>query len=468
MAMNLLQLRTPAAGPVAHLLELVLDRAQGLLANTRALPAVPDCTLALLRDPYRFVLHTCTRLGRDVFQSRLMLRRVVFMRGQDAAELLYNPELFVRAGAAPMRVQRTLFGRGGVQSLDGAAHRLRKALFMTVLGNPENVQRLCALSADRLRVQARSWPEGGMVDFYAEVREVLARAACAWAGVPLPENEVSERTAQLTALFDQASLFGPPHWRAWRQRKRAERWCMELIEAVRAEHLQAPEGSVLRTTALHRGEDGRLLETRIAAVELLNFLRPVVAVSVYAVFTALALNDHPECRERLQRDDEPYLDAFVQEVRRFYPFFPMVAARVRRGFEWKGFRFQQGARVMLDLYATNHDPRFWEAADVFYPERFFRQEPGAYSFVPQGGGDARVHHRCPGERSTVELMKAVTRFLNREISYELPVQNLVLNWQRLPALPSPYFLLGNVRPAGVVQRVPRRALPKGGRASAAH
>src|SRR3546814_15474251 len=91
-----------------------------------------------------------------------------------------------------------------------------------------------------------------------------------------------------------------------------------------------------------------MLSPRVAAVELLNILRPTVAVSVFITFTAHALHQLPACRQNLQADDG-YLECFVQEVRRFYPFFPAVMAHVRRDFEWKGYRFPRGRRVVLDL-----------------------------------------------------------------------------------------------------------------------
>lgn len=441
--MNLL-LRQSREAPLLQLAGDALDKLLGLLGKARPLPTLPDCTLGLFRDPYRFVLRTCARLGSDVFQGRIMLRKTVFMMGQDAAELFYNRELFTREGAAPLRIQNTLFGRGGVQTLDGDRHRQRKAMFMSVLANPQLVRQLSQLAGDALRRQALSWPGQPSIDFYRETREALTRAVCAWAGLPLPEEDVGQRTEQLTALFDQASLFGPPHWRSWLMRKRAERWCGRIVEDVRNERLFPPEESALFAVSWHRDSDGGLLDRHAAAVELLNFLRPVVAVSVYAVFAAIALEEHPGYRERLRREDEPLLQAFVQEVRRCYPFFPMVAARARRGFDWKGFHFPAGVRVMLDLFATNHDPRLWDTPGEFFPERFFRREPGAFGLIPQGGGDAHTHHRCPGENVALEIMKTVTRFLCREIGYEVAPQDLRLDWRRLPALPHGYFLLRNV------------------------
>jgi fatty-acid peroxygenase len=45
----------------------------------------------------------------------------------------------------------------------------------------------------------------------------------------------------------------------------------------------------------------------------------------------------------------------------------------------------------------------------------------------------------------VALMTDATRFLVHELSYELPEQDLTLNWSGLPALPRSGMVLGAVR-----------------------
>lgn len=50
-----------------------------------------------------------------------------------AAELFCDESRFVRRGATPGRIQRTLLGRGGVKGLDDEPHRHRKAMFMSAL-----------------------------------------------------------------------------------------------------------------------------------------------------------------------------------------------------------------------------------------------------------------------------------------------------------------------------------------------
>ena len=70
---------------------------------------------------------------------------------------------------------------------------------------------------------------------------------------------------------------------------------------------------------------GKPFDLHMAAVELINLVRPTVAVSWYIVFAALALHEHPGYREKLRTGDDAYAGLFVQEVRRFYPFAPWWA-----------------------------------------------------------------------------------------------------------------------------------------------
>jgi fatty-acid peroxygenase len=187
-----------------------------------------------------------------------------------------------------------------------------------------------------------------------------------------------------------------------------------------------------------------VLPSKIAAVEVLNILRPTVAVSVYIVFLAHALHQHPRYRDALRRGDSIQTEAFVQEVRRFYPFFPATTALVRREFDWNGLHFPADVRVLLDLHGINHDARVWDAPEEFRPERFLHWDGDAFTFVPQGGGDHQQNHRCPGEWATIEIMKAALDFLVNGIRYEVPPQDLTLDDRRLPALPRSRFLITKV------------------------
>ena len=157
------------------------------------------------------------------------------------------------------------------------------------------------------------------------------------------EADVARRARDLTLMFDAAGAVGPRHWQSRLARWRAEGWISNLVRQVRSGSLHVPEQSPLHIIALHRDLDGGLLRPRIAAVELLNLLRPTVAISVFITFIAHALHRYPNAAGGSKAGDFGYTELFVQELRRFYPFFPAVAARVRHAFEWKGYRIPPGS-----------------------------------------------------------------------------------------------------------------------------
>lgn len=413
------------------------------------MPAMPrdepgDHTLALLADPYRYIGQRCRQFRSDVFETRFLLRRTLFMTGPQAAALFYDSRRLQRARAAPEPLRATLFGKGGVQGMDDEAHRIRKALFLHAAA-PARVVALCDAVAQQWLLTTRAWADYGAVPLYHALHPLLTRAVCTWAGVPLADDDVNARSAQLVALFDQAAAPGLGHFRSRRARDRIEAWLSHVIDRIRAGHIQVPEDAAAHIVAWHRDADGRLLEPRIAAVELANVLRPTVAVSVYIVFVAHALHLYPDCLARARAGDAPFIEAFVHEVRRWYPFFPAVVARVRESFEWNGYVFPAGRRVMLDLYGTNRDPRSWADPEAFMPERFLGRIPTPFDFLPQGGADAERHHRCPGEGVTVALMKQAVDYLANRLRYEVPRQDLSIDYARLPALPRDRMILKDVR-----------------------
>lgn len=401
-----------------------------------------DSTIALAADGYKFISKRCQSYQSDIFETRLLLEKTICFKGEEAAKVFYDTEKFTRKNAAPKRIQKTLFGQNGVQGMDGEAHRHRKQMFMSLMSD-DGISRLADLTAQQWRIYADKWEKMPEVVLFEEANAVLCRAVCAWTGVPLPESAVEQRTNELAAMIDSSGAVGPRHWLGRRSRQRAEKWIAEIIEKVRDGQLEIPEDSATHIVAWHRDKKGKLLDRQIAAVELINILRPTVAIGRYITFAALALYEHPECRQELTNDE--YCEWFVQEVRRFYPFFPFAAARVRQEFDWRGYHFPQGEKVLLDLYGTNHDPQIWENPEAFDPERFRHWDGSRFQLIPQGGGDYYTNHRCPGEWITIKLMKVTLNFLCQSLEYNVPKQNLEISLSRMPTIPESGFVISNVK-----------------------
>ncbi|MET0981106.1 MAG: cytochrome P450, partial [Telluria sp.] len=419
------------------------------LSVHQAVPQAPgfDNTVALLSEGYRFIGNRCDELGSDIFSTRLMLQRVVCVRGEAAARMFYQPGRFTRRRALPPNALGLLQGKGSAQMLDGEMHQVRKAMMMS-LQTPDSRARLVALAESEWRARFERWPRLRRVVLIQEAQAVLCRAACAWAGVPLAnvEEEVL-RTAEFSAMIEGAGAVGPRNWMGLSLRRHTEAWAREHIQAVRMGR-PVDINSPLAVIAFHLDADGEVLSTDDAATELINVLRPVVAVARYIVFGTLALHSFPEWRARLAAGSDADMEMFVQEVRRYFPFFPAVGGRALASFEWNGLVFDKGDWVLLDTYGTNRHPGTWSDGEVFRPERFKDWQDSSFGLIAQGGGDYAQGHRCPGEMLTGELTKSALRLLTSEIDYDVPQQDLAINLAHMPAMPASGFVMEGMRRAG--------------------
>ncbi len=406
------------------------DHDQTADATVSAPPSGPfDATAGLARDPYRYIHRMCADLDTAIFASRLLLRPAVFMSGRDAAVFFYSGGL-VRDGAMPGFAIRTLFGAGGVQGLDGDAHRRRKADFLSLTR-----ERHAPGIAERVESELAALDRSGTAvpDLQRTMELLLARVALAWADVPVPPDEVEARAGMIADLFRHVSPLDRRHLAARLARRRADRWAADLVEKVRTGSISPRPGSALGSVAAWRDESGALLAPKVAGVELLNLLRPIVAISVYVTFAAHALARHPGARDSAASGDG--VRRFVQEVRRLYPFFPMLAARAPERRVFQGNAIPAGTRVVLDVHGVNRDPSVWADPDAFDPSRFAGREIGAFDMIPQGGGDHASGHRCPGEWFTIAVMEACVPWLARRIGAEATAAAADLRMDALPALP---------------------------------
>ncbi len=403
-----------------------------------------DSTMALLREGYQFIPNRCKSLKSEVFQAKILSKEVMCLSGHNAAKLFYNNDLFERKNAAPERLQKSLTGKGGVQSLDDAAHRNRKAMFLSLM-SPGKLGKFVKNLNDEQNRAGLLWAEEKEVTLFDEAQEIYFRAACTWAGVPLKDSEARERSKDMGKMVDGLGSLGYRNYRGRFARKRSEAWMVEIINQVRGEKLAAPKGTALHTMAWHKDQDGQLLNTDTVAVELLNIVRPIAAIATYISFMALALHSYPQYGKSLRGASDGDYQAFVQEVRRFYPFTPFVLAKVRKDFTWRGYGFPKGRTVMLSAYGVDHDPKLWHKPEQFNPGRFKSWGGDRFDFIPHGGGDYLKGHRCAGEQLTIQAMKATLRFLVAGISYDVPSQDLSFSLSRIPALPKSGFVMANVK-----------------------
>ncbi|WP_406864748.1 cytochrome P450 [Streptomyces sp. HUAS MG47] len=293
------------------------------------------------------------------------------------------------------------------------------------------------------------WQRESRIVLFERSALLLTRAVHAWAGVPMSDREAASAARDLVAMVDGFATVGPRHFRARRARKRQEEKLTAYLETLRYAGAPAGAATVAQAVDAHADADGRQLDLGTAAVELLNILRPTVAVSWFLTFAAHALHRWPEHREPVAAD-EHYALAFAQEVRRFYPFAPFVGGLAHTDIHWKGVSIPRNSMVLLDLYGHHHDADLWPSPYTFDPQRFIRQGTPSLALddrlIPQGGGDPATGHRCPGEDITIALLAGLAPRLAR-LPHDVPDQDLSIPLNRVPTRPRSGYVMEPTREA---------------------
>lgn len=368
-----------------------------------------DRSLSVLREGYQFWDRRRREAGTEVVQTRVLGERVTCVRGPAAAELFYGHPALRRSDALPTPLVGALFGEGPVHMLDGDDHAVRKALFNDVL-TPAAVGDV-ATDVVR-RWEDHDWSRGVSQDVFTVSSRILLTAACRWTGTPDPGRHLGSRARDMLAMVDGFGSPGLRQVRARRARRRTDRWITQLVERSRREDPACDAESPFARIATHRSADGTLLPAHTAAVEIINLLRPLVAVSWLIAGAVDALHDQPQWRRGL-RDGATSTVHVAQEVRRCTPFVPFLAARATEDISWSSVTVPRGSLLVLDIWGTDHDPEVWTDPNRFDPERYDHTRVTPFNLVPQGGGDRWTGHRCPGEDMALSVLVSLLPRLAR-------------------------------------------------------
>ncbi|MFI8696622.1 cytochrome P450 [Dietzia maris] len=410
-----------------------------------------DQTAEFLRSGYLFASRVRRAAGVDSHSDapvriRLLGRPALLVRGEAGVRFFYDSDVFRRAGAMPAFVRGPLFGAGAVHGLDGDAHRIRKNALADLAYDDDRVARFAAVIAEELEEMLATVGRRDWASVYDQTTVTFGRAAFRWADLPVTPREADRRARQMSRLLD---TFGRPATNAiaWLERARLDRWAIGLVRFARGGDGRVDPDSVLGRIADLRDEHGQRVDDHTAAVELQNLTRPTVAVARFAAFAAIALVEHPDWARRIREATDahgglvnvPEAVAFAQEVRRTYPFVPMLPAVATVDTQFQGCPVNRGQRVFLDLLGTNTDPNHWEDPGTFDPARFLdvadAEQLGA--FVPQGGTGVRTSHRCPGEKIAVTALSAAIAALSRPgVKISDDVEDLTFPWTTMLTRPA--------------------------------
>lgn len=213
-----------------------------------------------------------------------------------------------------------------------------------------------------------------------------------------------------------ALMFAP--LRKWSQRRAAEaRKELEVVlRRILEQHRAEPERYDDMLSMLMATQDdsaaGYMSEELLLDETLTLFLAGHETTSNALTWTWYLLAQHPEQAERLHAElDEvlagrlptlediaklPVTGGIFRESLRLYPPAWMIARTAVTRYRLGEVEVPAGSLLMMSPYAMHRNPRYWEAAETFRPERW-SEDAGArpkFAFFPFGAGT----RNCIGEQ----------------------------------------------------------------------
>jgi cytochrome P450 len=381
------------------------------------------------RDPYRF-LDECARQYGDWFTLRVPgVAPFVFTSDPAAVQEVFrgDPEL-LHAGKANSPLG-AFMGERSVLFLDGDEHLHDRRMILPAFQG-ERIRAYGPMMRSITLAAIAKWPTDVAFPVYPEMRaitfEVIMRAV-----VGLDESTEAARLkdllARLFALYSGrfASLFQLPAGRldlgAWSPWGRVVRLNREMEAALFAEFARrraSPDKNredILSMLLAARDESGAPLSDRVLRDEMMTILlaghettAASLAWAMYRLgkYPELARDAHDEVAS-LADDGDPssmrYLDAFINESMRLSPVVPNIGRVLQVDMKIAGRELPKGVTIAPCIYLINRRPELWPNPEKFDPARFVDSRPGAYSFIPFGGGT----RRCLGAAFATYQMKIV-------------------------------------------------------------
>ena len=424
--------------------------------GSSGLPLIGE-TLAFLPDIFGFIHKRTVRHG-PVFRSNILGTPTAFISGPEFGDQWLDESKIQREGSFPPPI-RALFGGAGVlPMLDGEVHHTRKGLVLSAFSREALASYLPGLTRV-MEARLARWAEGGERPITPELKLMAIEGICANVLGLGPGPELESLIADYGLVLHGFTglpipLPGTAFHAGLRAKDRALATLREQVVRHQARHQastagESPDG-LSRMLAAHAA-DGTALTTEQAAKELHHLVLAGAIVFASLAWLLLELDRNPAVRERLlaevkaaspagdvtpgQLRQMPYLDQVVMEVKRTCPNVPVIFGKAKAPITIGAMTIPAGWNVMWALSEHNQNRSFSEP-EKFDPDRFSdaraEQKKSPHAFTPQGLGSIERAHRCAGYDYSTLFMQLFTVLLLRSYRWEVPPQDLSLQWGKIP------------------------------------
>lgn len=416
------------------------------------------------RDPLRF-LERCARDYGDFVRLRFAHRQAFLLSHPDLIEQALVGRARSFGKTASSRDVGGIFGNGLFTS-EGETWRRQRRIMQPAF----NRQRLSAAADTIVSLAERHigrWGNGDIRDMHSEMTELaLNTAAGTLLGHELEGSAAAELSGAMRVIVGRfreefpaptiLSMFLPDliPTPSRRRLKRAigaiDAVVGRVIEAARAQPLTGGDAMSLLLNARGASElDERGLrdqvvtllltshETTACALAWVWYLLAEHEAAAHRLETELdnALQGHPP-----QFDDLPRLSftrQVILEAMRLYPPGWGMNRRAIQDCEIGGQRIERGVHVAMSQWVVHRDPRFYDGAEQFRPERwsedFIRGLP-KFAYFPFGGGP----RLCIGRDLAMLEMTLIVATIARRFRFRpgpMPLQGIEASISLRPAGP---------------------------------
>ena len=324
-----------------------------------------------------------------------------------AAELVKHSQL-IEAGGRPATLG--VYG-GGIP-----VPRFRAALARGLA--PSRIPDALEAATAAAGAEVEGWRDGMSLPLMLSMRRVAAAASCRTSfGSSLSPTELAraERAiawADLQARVSSRATRGLEELRLWGLRRRLANARLNTLGSSLIEN--ADRGQVTQLTAvmddlpsfhvsatreeqnaivgeLFQGAAAPLAQTAAWALVRLAGEKEAATI-VRAEWEALP---ESEAIDRSTLGELSYTKAFVREVTRLHPTNARIVRVATTATSLGGEVVPAGCRVVVNVVAIHGDPRFYDSAQTFRPERWLREGPTSHKFAYLAFG--RGGRRCLGE-----------------------------------------------------------------------
>ncbi len=401
-------------------------------------------------DPIGFVASRFERYG-DIYYAPSANDHLYVLRHPDhLREVFLNQAAKFKKKHSAFEQLAQVLGNGLVNS-DGDVWRRHRRMIQPAFGPKRLAEYADAMIAESEGIAAR-WQHGRTYNMADEMTELTLRIVCKTLfshDVTGAANDVGRAMVTLQDNMARPDLL--PAWVPSPQRKRIaeaiglfDKIIYELIDQRTPNDPNAPKDLLQRMVdAVDEEGDGKGLSRTEVRDELVTmFIAGHETTSQALTWTWYLLSQNPAAERKLHEeldrvlggraptyDDLPklqYTEQVLKESMRIYPPVFMLARRAEEQATIGDYTIPAGSEVVMWLYMTHHDARWYPEPEKFRPDRFSPENEKKLpklAYLPFGAG-ARA---CIGKIFAMNEAQLALATMAQQFQFKLePTQKIAL------------------------------------------